>query len=96
MKKGPRREEKFHVKKIWVCQTFHSPSKYKAVMPSQQPACLPKLALNTTGLTELGVDHGVDLPGPQISAALNALGTGKVGTLAFIQYTNTPVFSIPT
>jgi len=33
------------------------------------------------------VDHGADLPGSQTSAALGALGTGKVRTLAFIQYT---------
>lgn len=46
-----------------------------------------QLALATTGLRDLGANHGGDLPGSQISAALDALGTGKVGTLAFIQYT---------
>lgn len=68
-------------------------ARYSTPLQSRRQSCpasshLPsQLAFGTTGLRELGANHGGNLPGSQISAASNALGTGKVGTLAFIQYT---------
>lgn len=58
---------------------------------AQMASCLlAQLALNTTGLPELGADSG---PALQTSAVLDALGPKKVGTPVFIPYTCS---SIPT